>query len=156
MGFHGGVNLTFRSVCLLQNDVRFAEPLLHISPFVLIRLCEITSLADLRNPGIQGLLFVHRKGKNSILNLDGPQCIPCLVRRFSGNSSNGLSLEPAMGIEESFLDVVRIRPFHICQRIGIVYDGADPGHLFRFAQIQPLDDGIRIGAPKNGPIKGIG
>jgi hypothetical protein len=96
------VDLRFRPVCLLQNDVRFAEPLLYIPPFVLIGLCKIASFADLRYPGIKGLLFVHRKGKNLILDLDGPQCIPGLVRCFSGNSGNGFSFEPAMGIEESF------------------------------------------------------
>ena len=156
MQFHGGVDLAFRPVGLFQNDIRFTETLLDISPFVLLRLCKISSLADLRGPGVEGLRLIHDKRKGLKLNLDGPQRIPCLVRRLSGNSGDGFPFEPAMRIEESFLDVAGIGPLHIGQAIGIVDDGADSGHLFGCAQINALDDRIRVGGSENGSVKGIG
>ena len=104
---------------------------------------------------LKGLPFVCNKGKNLILHLDRPDCIPCLVGSLGCNCGNRFSFMTADGIEQLRLDSPQIGPVQGTPGCASRDHGPNPGHLLRFLGIHTQNPGVGMGTAKNRSIEHV-
>ncbi len=108
---------------------------------------------------VQGRPFIGDTRQDFVIHTDGFYRIPCLIGAFRSHGGHGVSLEPAMGVEQLGLadgSPVFIGPWHV--GLGRVYadDGENAGHATGILRVDLFELGVGMGASENGAIEHLG
>jgi hypothetical protein len=155
--FNGGVELAGRMVRFFQYHIGLGKASGHVPPGIVLGLTDpVAPFIEGRSLPFQGLLGVHHEGENLVFHLDRLDGVPGLVRGLGGHRSHFLPLMAAMGVEELGLDRRRrggVRPVNSASGRLPGDHCPDAGHFLRFPGIDALDQGMGMGAAKNGPVE---
>jgi len=152
---HRGVDLALGSVRALDDDLRLGEAGGEVATLADLRLAgEVAAVLDRRRLRCEGRRVVDDEWQLLVTNLDGPDGVDRLVRRFGGDRRDLLALVAALVVEElARKGPAALVPRDVGARCPTGDHRPDAGHLLGLAGVDGEDPRVGVGTAQDGAVQ---